>query len=107
MKSLAILPIFLLLVAACAIQQRVEPAAAFKTAELCIIENPDVRPTFLEVYRRQLALRAGGVPRLRGHIGFRRQKTRRPRGLRQREERRAELVQRKDWPAARVTSPVR
>jgi hypothetical protein len=67
MKSLAILPIFLLLLAACAIQQRVEPAAAFKTAELCIIENPDVRPTFLEVYRRQLALRAGGVPRLRGH----------------------------------------
>ena len=53
MKSLAVLPI-VPLAASCAIQERVEPAASVNSGEICIIENPDVRGRFLEVYRREL-----------------------------------------------------
>lgn len=53
MKSLVILPTFLA-VAGCAIKQDVEPAPTNHGSEICIIENPDVRPRFLEIYRREL-----------------------------------------------------
>lgn len=46
--------IFSTLLTACAIRQDIEPAASVTSGEICIIENPDVRPGFLEVYRREL-----------------------------------------------------
>lgn len=52
MKPLAILP--LLLIAGCAIRQDIEPATSVRGGEICIIENPDVRANFLEVYVREL-----------------------------------------------------
>lgn len=53
MKSLVILP-GLFVIAGCAITQDVEPAPTTQGSEICIIENPDVRATFLEIYRREL-----------------------------------------------------
>jgi len=46
--------IFGMLLAGCAIKQDVEPAPTTQGSEICIIENPDVRATFLEIYRREL-----------------------------------------------------
>ena len=43
-----------MLLTGCAIKQDVEPAPTTQGSEICIIENPDVRATFLEVYRREL-----------------------------------------------------
>jgi hypothetical protein len=53
MKSLVFLPTFLM-VAGCAITQDVEPSTTSQGSEICIIENPDVRGRFLEVYLREL-----------------------------------------------------
>ena len=38
----------------CAISQSVEPTSSVVAGEICIIENPDVRPKFLEIYQREL-----------------------------------------------------
>ncbi len=38
----------------CAISQSVEPTTSVVAGEICIIENPDVRPRFLEIYPREL-----------------------------------------------------
>lgn len=53
MRSLVIVPVMLLLTG-CAIHQEIEPAAGARSGEICIIENPDVRDRFLEVYVREL-----------------------------------------------------
>ena len=42
-----------MLLTGCAIHQNAEPASV-TSGEICIIDNPDVRPGFLEVYRREL-----------------------------------------------------
>ncbi|MEN3295887.1 MAG: hypothetical protein V7642_5140 [Burkholderiales bacterium] len=39
----------------CAIHQTVKPVAGFKGDQVCIIENPAVRPGFLEAYKRALS----------------------------------------------------
>jgi len=53
MKSL--LPLTLVsLLSGCAIHQTIEPASAVVSGEICIIDNPDVRETFLDIYRREL-----------------------------------------------------
>ena len=53
MKSLPLVLIGLL-VSGCTISQRIEPVPPLSTAEICIIENPDVREGFIETYRRVL-----------------------------------------------------
>jgi len=53
MKTLVPL-MLLMLLTGCAIYQTVEPAASVVSGEICIVENPDVRKKFLEVYRREL-----------------------------------------------------
>jgi len=40
--------------AGCAINQSAEPTTSVVGGEICIIENPDVRASFLEVYQREL-----------------------------------------------------
>ena len=42
------------LMTGCAIHQNVNPVPKLAEAEICIIENPDVRSSFLEAYRRAL-----------------------------------------------------
>ena len=53
MKFLLLLSIGLF-VSGCTITQKVDPVPALSTAEICIIENPDVREGFIETYRRVL-----------------------------------------------------
>jgi len=53
MKTLVPLMLVMLLTG-CAIYQPVEPAASVVSGEICIVENPDVRARFLEIYRREL-----------------------------------------------------
>ncbi|WP_299981874.1 Sbal_3080 family lipoprotein [uncultured Pseudoteredinibacter sp.] len=48
------------LVSACSITQNIEPAEISQGAELCIIENPDVREGFLKEYKSVLSSR--GIP---------------------------------------------
>jgi hypothetical protein len=38
----------------CAIHQRVDPVPRMEGRELCVIENPNVRESFLQEYRRAL-----------------------------------------------------
>jgi hypothetical protein len=51
MKLLRLLSIGLLL-SGCSITQKVDPVPKLSVAEICIIENPDVREGFIETYRR-------------------------------------------------------
>lgn len=44
-----------MLISACSITQKVEPAEITTGSELCIIENPDVRKGFLEEYKAALS----------------------------------------------------
>ena len=53
MKTIVPLTLVMLLTG-CAIYQTVEPAASVVSGEICIVENPDVREKFLEIYRREL-----------------------------------------------------
>jgi len=53
MKRLVPLTLISLL-SGCAIHQTIEPASSIVNGEICIIENPDVRESFLEIYRREL-----------------------------------------------------
>jgi len=53
MKTLVPLSLVIAL-AGCAINQSVEPNTSVVSGEICIIENPDVRARFLEVYQREL-----------------------------------------------------
>lgn len=53
MKLLRLLSIGLLL-SGCSITQKVDPVPKLAEAEICIIQNPDVRESFLETYRRAL-----------------------------------------------------
>jgi hypothetical protein len=55
MKSRIILAgTVLALVSGCAIHQTVKPVERFAAKEVCIIDNPAVRPGFLDSYRRAL-----------------------------------------------------
>ncbi len=54
MKQVALLFAALIL-AGCAIHQRVDPVPRMDSREICIINNPDVREGFLETYQRALA----------------------------------------------------
>lgn len=47
-----------MLISACSITQNIEPAEITKGSELCIIENPAVRPGFLKEYRSVLTNKA-------------------------------------------------
>ena len=40
--------------AGCAIHQRVEPVAKIELKQICVVENPRVRATFLAAYQRAL-----------------------------------------------------
>lgn len=53
MKLLLMLSIGLI-ASGCTISQKVDPVAKLSDAEICIIENPDVRESFLAVYQRAL-----------------------------------------------------
>ncbi|HEY7322581.1 MAG TPA: Sbal_3080 family lipoprotein [Candidatus Binatia bacterium] len=53
MKLLRLLSIGLLL-SGCSITQKVDPVPRLSVAEICIIDNPDVREGFIETYRRVL-----------------------------------------------------
>jgi hypothetical protein len=43
-----------LLMTGCTISQKVDPVPKLAATEICIIENPDVRASFLEAYRSAL-----------------------------------------------------
>src|SRR4051812_17813778 len=44
----------LLSLSACAIEQTVKPVEAMQTRDVCVIENPAVRPGFLESYKNAM-----------------------------------------------------
>lgn len=52
MKRIALLCV--LSVAGCAIHQKVEPVPSIEAREICIINNPDVRESFLDTFRQTL-----------------------------------------------------
>ncbi len=56
--------VFLLLTTACSITQEVEPVLGATGRTICVIENPDVRETFLEAYERSLSERGLSVQRI-------------------------------------------
>lgn len=49
-----ILLFFVPMLFGCSISQQVDPVARIETRNICIIENPDVREGFIEVYRSAL-----------------------------------------------------
>lgn len=59
------------LLSGCSITQKIDPVPKLSSAEICIIENPDVREGFIETYRRVLEsknfqikmLRSSATPR--------------------------------------------
>lgn len=53
MKQLLLL-IIGLFVMGCTIHQKVDPVPKLAEAEICIVQNPDVRESFLETYQRAL-----------------------------------------------------
>jgi uncharacterized secreted protein with C-terminal beta-propeller domain len=53
--KVAIATVALLSLGGCAIQQTVKPIDRFESKVVCIVENPDVRPGFLETYKRTLS----------------------------------------------------
>lgn len=48
----------------CAIHQTVQPLAAPGVTQVCIVENPSVRPGFLEAYKRTLSSKGYQVKQL-------------------------------------------
>ena len=48
----------------CAIHQTVRPVEAIAGREICVIENPAVRPGFMEAYKRSLATKGYAVRQL-------------------------------------------
>ncbi|RYF18985.1 MAG: hypothetical protein EOO30_01190 [Comamonadaceae bacterium] len=54
----------LAMLAGCAIQQTVKPVEGIQGREICIIDNPAVRPGFVEAYKRSLAAKGYAVRQL-------------------------------------------
>ncbi|HEU4851781.1 MAG TPA: Sbal_3080 family lipoprotein [Telluria sp.] len=48
----------------CAIQQTVQPVAQFEGKTVCIVENPKVKPGFLDAYKRTLSAKGYTVRQL-------------------------------------------
>lgn len=61
MKRLLLLLIGSLAVSSCAIRQTVSPMERFEGRQICIVQNPAVRATFLEAYQRALVAKGYDV----------------------------------------------
>jgi hypothetical protein len=62
--NLAFVAICLVALSGCAIHQTVKPLDRFESRSVCIVENADVRPGFLEAYKGALAERGYKVKTL-------------------------------------------
>jgi hypothetical protein len=63
LRALLLVPAIVVL-SGCAIHQTVKPMEAFAGKEVCLIENPKVKPGFLDAYRRTLMTKGYAVKQL-------------------------------------------
>lgn len=64
MSRLACISVALFALSGCAIQQTVKPVERFDSKTVCIVQNDNVRVTFLDAYERALSNKGYDVKRL-------------------------------------------
>lgn len=64
LQKITLLAITAAALSGCAIQQTVKPVDRFAEKEICVIDNPAVRATFFESYKRALTSKGYVVKRL-------------------------------------------